>query len=41
MAVQELIESDRNGLTQEFLSYMLGVRRPTVSIAVGELQKES
>jgi len=38
---QELIESDRIALTQEFLSYMLGVRRPTVSVAAAELQKEA
>ncbi len=37
---QELIESDRIDLTQEFLSFMLGVRRPTVSVAAGELQKD-
>jgi CRP-like cAMP-binding protein len=37
---QELIESDRIALTQEFLSYMLGVRRPTVSVAAAELQKD-
>jgi CRP-like cAMP-binding protein len=37
---QELIDSDRIALTQEFLSYMLGVRRPTVSVAAAELQKD-
>jgi CRP-like cAMP-binding protein len=37
---QELIESDRIALTQEFLSSMLGVRRPTVSVAAAELQKD-
>jgi Mn-dependent DtxR family transcriptional regulator len=35
-----LIESNRITLTQEFLSYMLGLRRPTVSVAAGELQKD-
>lgn len=37
---REIIESDRIALTQEFLSYMLGVRRPTVSVAAAELQKD-
>ena len=37
---QDLIESDRVELTQEFLSYMLGVRRPTVSVTAGMLQKD-
>jgi CRP-like cAMP-binding protein len=37
---QELIESDKIALTQEFLSYMLGVRRPTVSVAAADLQKD-
>jgi CRP-like cAMP-binding protein len=37
---QDLIESNRVELTQEFLSYMLGVRRPTVSVAAGLLQKD-
>jgi CRP-like cAMP-binding protein len=37
---QDLIESDRVELTQEFLSYMLGVRRPTVSVAAGVLQRD-
>ena len=37
---QDLIESNRIALTQEFLSYMLGVRRPTVSVAAAELQKD-
>src|SRR4051794_5396352 len=38
--VKQLIESDRIALTQEFLSYMLGVRRPTVSVSAAELQKD-
>lgn len=37
---QDLIESNQIALTQEFLSYMLGVRRPTVSVAASELQKD-
>jgi CRP-like cAMP-binding protein len=37
---EDLIESKQIDLTQEFLSYMLGVRRPTVSVAASELQKD-
>lgn len=37
---EDLIESNQIDLTQEFLSYMLGVRRPTVSVAASELQKD-
>lgn len=37
---EDLIESQQIALTQEFLSYMLGVRRPTVSVAASELQKD-
>jgi CRP-like cAMP-binding protein len=37
---EDLIESNQIALTQEFLSYMLGVRRPTVSVAASELQKD-
>lgn len=37
---EDLIESNKIELTQEFLSYMLGVRRPTVSVAASELQKD-
>ena len=37
---EDLIESNTIELTQEFLSYMLGVRRPTVSVAASELQKD-
>jgi len=37
---EDLIESNRIALTQEFLSYMLGVRRPTVSVAASDLQKD-
>lgn len=37
---QDLIDSNQIALTQEFLSYMLGVRRPTVSVAASELQRD-
>jgi len=37
---EDLIESNQIALTQEFLSYMLGVRRPTVSVAASELQRD-
>ena len=37
---EDLIESNQITLTQEFLSYMLGVRRPTVSVAASELQRD-
>jgi CRP-like cAMP-binding protein len=33
------VEGDHIVLTQEFLSYMLGVHRPAVTLAVGTLQK--
>jgi CRP-like cAMP-binding protein len=37
---EDLIESNKIALTQEFLSYMLAVRRPTVSVAAAELQRD-
>lgn len=37
---EDLIDSNQIALTQEFLSYMLGVRRPTVSVAASELQRD-
>ncbi len=37
---EDLIDSNQIELTQEFLSYMLGVRRPTVSVAASELQRD-
>jgi CRP-like cAMP-binding protein len=33
------VQSDSMRLTQEFLSIMLGVRRPTVTLIMGDLQK--
>ena len=38
LRVQDDIESDEISLTQEFLAMMLGVHRPTVTIAVGLLE---
>ena len=39
LTTREQVGSDEFGLTQEFLSEMLGVRRATVTIAAGMLQK--
>jgi CRP-like cAMP-binding protein len=39
LATQDRAESDRFFLTHEFLAFMLGVTRQSVSIAVGELQE--
>jgi CRP-like cAMP-binding protein len=39
LTTQDHIGSDRVRLTQEFLAVMLGVRRPTVTIVLGTLEK--
>ncbi|HEX6057954.1 MAG TPA: Crp/Fnr family transcriptional regulator [Gemmatimonadaceae bacterium] len=39
LMTQDRIGGDRLFLTQEFLSYMLGVHRPAVTLAAGALQK--
>jgi CRP-like cAMP-binding protein len=39
LTTQDRIGSDRVRLTQEFLAVMLGVRRPTVTIVLGTLEK--
>ncbi len=39
LTVQDLTQSDKFSLTQEFISHMLGVRRSGVTIAAGVLQK--
>ncbi len=39
LATQDRAESDQFFLTHEFLAFMLGVTRQSVSIAVGELQE--
>ena len=39
LTVHDRIESDRLNLTQQFLSQMLGVRRATVTVAAGALQR--
>jgi CRP-like cAMP-binding protein len=39
LTTQDRIGSDRVRLTQEFLAVMLGVRRPTVTIVLGALEK--
>ena len=39
MQTHDRIETDTFPLTHEFLAQMLGVHRPTVSIAAGMLQK--
>jgi CRP-like cAMP-binding protein len=38
--VRDRVSSDRFPLTQEFLSQMLGVRRPTVTAVAGELREK-
>jgi CRP-like cAMP-binding protein len=39
LTTQDRIGADRVRLTQEFLAVMLGVRRPTVTIVLGTLEK--
>ncbi len=39
LRMRDLTQSDELKLTQEFLAQMLGVRRPTVSMVAGTLQK--
>jgi Crp-like helix-turn-helix domain len=39
LQTRDRIDSDRIPLTQEFLSQMLGVRRTTVTVVAGVLQK--
>jgi len=39
LATQDRAEADEFYLTHDFLSFMLGVTRQTVSIAVGDLQE--
>jgi CRP-like cAMP-binding protein len=39
LQVRDRVESDTFFLTQEFLGHMLGVRRPTVTEAVGSLER--
>ena len=39
LTTQDRLGSDRVHLTQEFLAVMLGVRRPTVTIVLGTLEK--
>jgi CRP-like cAMP-binding protein len=39
LITHDRVEGDRFPITQEFLSFMLGVRRPSVSMAAGALQK--
>lgn len=39
LMTRDRVESDEFPLTQEFLSQMLGVRRPSVSVVAGILQK--
>jgi CRP-like cAMP-binding protein len=39
LMTQDRVEGDEFRLTHEFLSYMLGVRRPTVSLVLGTLDR--
>jgi CRP-like cAMP-binding protein len=40
LMAHDRIEDDELDLTQEFLAVMLGVRRPGVTVAVGQLEKQ-
>jgi CRP-like cAMP-binding protein len=39
LMTHDRVGADRFPLTQQFLSYMLGVRRPSVTVVAGTLQK--
>lgn len=39
LMTQDRVDTSRFVMTQQFLSYMLGVQRPSVTLAVGTLQK--
>ncbi|MGI4952915.1 MAG: Crp/Fnr family transcriptional regulator [Janthinobacterium lividum] len=39
LMTQDRVKTDRFVMTQQFLSYMLGVQRPSVTLVVGTLQK--
>jgi CRP-like cAMP-binding protein len=39
LMVQDRVETETFALTQEFLSQMLGVRRPSVTVVMGTLQR--
>ena len=39
LMTHDRVEGDAFQLTHEFLGYMLGVRRPTVSLVLGQLHK--
>lgn len=40
MTTRDRVESDYLNLTQEFIAMMLGVNRPTVTVAASKLQSE-
>ena len=40
LMMQDRVKSNKLAVTQEFISYMLGMRRPYITAAVGLLQKE-
>ena len=39
LMTRDRVDADEFPLTEEFLAYMLGVRRPTVTLAGGVLQR--